>query len=101
MIAEITHVIEREKPDLVVVASGEAVRVALAVKSTGAPILMHLVDVEFQDHSGSFSELGNVPCVANSRFTAEKHRRAFGIAPEVVYPFIPPEQYKPRPQEKT
>jgi len=97
---EITYVIQREKPDLVGVASGEAVRVAQAVKSTGTPILMHLVDVEFQDHSGSFTELGKVPCVANSRFTAGKHRKAFGVDPAVIYPFIPPEKYKTQTTEE-
>jgi glycosyltransferase involved in cell wall biosynthesis len=91
---EIAYVIDREKPDLAVIASGEAVRVAQAVRSTGVPILMHLVDVEFQDHSGLFSELGDVPCVANSRFTAEKHRNAFGVTPTVIYPFIPPDRYR-------
>jgi glycosyltransferase involved in cell wall biosynthesis len=90
---EIAYVIAREQPDLVVIASGEAVRVARAVKSTGVPILMHLVDVEFKDHSGAFGELGNVPCIANSRFTAEQHRRAFGVDPLVIYPLMPREDY--------
>jgi glycosyltransferase involved in cell wall biosynthesis len=93
---EIAHVIAQEKPDLVVVASGEAVRVAQSVKTTGVPILMHLADVEFQDHSGSFADLGNVPCVANSRFTAEKHHGAFGVSPAIIHPFVPPGQYRTR-----
>lgn len=91
---EIAYVIEREKPDLAVIASGEAVRVAQAVRSTGVPILMHVVDVEFQDHSGLFTDLGDVPCVANSRFTAEKHHRAFGVTPTIIHPLILPERYR-------
>ena len=55
---------------------------------------MNLRDVEFQTHSGSFSELGNVPCVANSHFTAEKYRDAFGVDPTVIYPSIPQELYR-------
>jgi glycosyltransferase involved in cell wall biosynthesis len=91
---EIRYVIGKEKPDLIVVSSGELVHIALIAKSTGIPILISVVDVEFQDHSGSFRELGDIPCVANSRFTADKHRDAFGVNPSVIYPLMPLEEYR-------
>jgi len=91
---EIRYIIKKEKIDLVVVSSGELVRVALAAKSTGVPILVSVVDVEFQDHSGSFAELGDIPCIANSHFTADKHYHAFGVKSTVIYPFIPLEKYR-------
>lgn len=91
---EIKYVIKREKPDLVIVASGESVRIAMSVQETGVPILMFLVDVEFQDHSGPFKVLGDVACIANSNFTADKHRSAFGINPTVIYPLLVTEEYR-------
>jgi glycosyltransferase involved in cell wall biosynthesis len=38
--------------------------------------------------------LGNVPCVANSAFTAERYRTSFGVNPTVIYPFIAAAKYK-------
>jgi glycosyltransferase involved in cell wall biosynthesis len=91
---ELEYVISKEKPDLVVVASGEAVRIAKHVKNIGIPILLWLVDVEFQDHGGSLGELGVVPCIANSLFTAEKHNAEFGVSSTVIHPLIPRAIYK-------
>lgn len=85
---EIKHVINREKPDLVIISSGQMVQVAHIVQETGTPTIMWLVDVEFKDHFGDFSTLGNIPCVANSRSTADKHAKAFGVNPTVIHPFI-------------
>lgn len=92
--AEIGDVIAAENPDLVIVGSGQAARIAEIVQRVGIPLLMHFVDVEFQDHGGSIGGLGKIPCVANSRFTAKKHHEAFGVRPVVIYPFIPKELYR-------
>lgn len=89
----VTYVVRKERPDLVIVLTRESVRMALAAQTTGVPFLMHLQDVEFQHHGGSFRDLGPVSCVANSAFTAEAYRQAFGVNPAVIYPFIAPEKY--------
>src|SRR4029077_16049265 len=36
----------------------------------------------------------DIPCVANSRFTAEKYRNAYGVHPRVIYPFISADRYR-------
>jgi len=55
---------------------------------------MLLQDVEFRNHGGAFEDLGQIPCVANSNFTATKYRDAFGVLPGVIYPFIDTARYK-------
>jgi hypothetical protein len=55
---------------------------------------MQLQDVEFHQHGGSFGDLGKIPCVANSRFTAEKYRSAFGLTPTVIHPFVVAGKYR-------
>ena len=82
------HVVGEEKPDVVVVMSGQPLRMALAAKRSHIPVVMLLQNVEFHLLGGSFDELGNVVCVANSRFTAGKYRATFGISPRVIYPFV-------------
>jgi glycosyltransferase involved in cell wall biosynthesis len=84
----VEYVAKKEKPDLIVVLAVSPVRMALAAKPTGIPILMKLQDVEFALHEGDFNDLGNIVCVANSNFTAEKYRHAYGVNPAVIYPFM-------------
>ena len=92
----IAYVVRRESPDLIVVMPTEPVRMALAARSTGVPILVQLMDVEFHTHGGPFEELGSIACIANSSFTAGKYREAYGVHPTVIYPFIAPRKYKTR-----
>ena len=92
----VEYVAKREKPDLIVVLAFKPVRMALAAKRTGTPILMQLQDVDFGQHDGDFSALGGIPCIANSHFTANTYRRAYGVDPEVIYPFISLERYRTR-----
>jgi glycosyltransferase involved in cell wall biosynthesis len=90
----VEYVVRKERPDLIVVTVTQPVRMALAARKTNTPILMLLQDVEFREHGGAFEELGQVPCVANSNFTATKYRNAFGVSPSVIYPFIDAAKYK-------
>ena len=66
----------------------------MAAKRTGIPILMRLLNVERHLHGGRFEDSGDVPCVANSRFTANIYHNAYGVNPTVIYPSISPEKYK-------
>jgi glycosyltransferase involved in cell wall biosynthesis len=92
---DLGDVAKLERPDVIVVMAVEPVRMALAAKRTGIPLVMHLQDVEFQRHGGDFEDLGSeIPCVANSRFTADKYRNAYGVGPRVIYPFIAPDRYR-------
>jgi glycosyltransferase involved in cell wall biosynthesis len=91
---DVVYVAQQEKPDLIVVMASKPVRMALAAKPANIPILMKLMDVSFYDHDGDFKQLGNIPCIANSHFTADTYRKAFGVNPTVINPFIVLDKYK-------
>jgi glycosyltransferase involved in cell wall biosynthesis len=91
---QVEYVAGKEKPDLIVITSGNTVPIAQAVRRTGIPMLAQLHNVEFYSHGGEFKDIGNIPCVANSKFTAEKYRQAFGIESTVIYPFVSAEKYR-------
>jgi hypothetical protein len=80
----VAHVARHEKPDLIVVMSGDAVRIALAAKAARIPLLVQLQNVEFQLDGGNFRDLSDVPCIANSHFTADKYQRAYGFHSTVI-----------------
>jgi len=90
----VQYVAAKQKPDLIVVLAVRPVRMALAAKPTGIPVLMMLQDVEFSQHDGEFRELGKIPCIANSQFTAGKYRAAYGVDSVVIYPYIVKNNYK-------
>ena len=90
----LNFVVRKEKPDLIVVLSGLIARMGLAAKSLNIPTLLHVHDVAFYEHGGDFEGLRHLPCIANSRFTAEKYRTSYGIDPTVIYPFVAQERYK-------
>ena len=73
---------------------GQQVRMALAARPTKIPLLLNLQHVEFHDHCGSFADLGNIPCVANSQFTADRYREAYGVEPRVVHPLMDARNYR-------
>ncbi len=90
----VAYVARKERSDLIVVMATEPVRMALAAKPTKIPMVIQLMDVEFQYHGGRFEELGEIACMANSAFTADRYRQAYGVDPVVVYPVIAPEKYQ-------
>ena len=91
---EVGYVARREQPDIIVVMAMAPVRMALAARPTGLPIIMQLHDTEFECHAGDFSELRAIPCVSNSYFTADKYRNAFGVDSTVIYPIILASEYQ-------
>jgi glycosyltransferase involved in cell wall biosynthesis len=56
--------------------------------------MLHVHDVAFYEHGGEFDGLRHLPCIANSHFTAEKYRSAYGVNATVIYPFVVQERYK-------
>ena len=90
----IAQIARKHRADLIVITAHLPVQMALAAQKTGIPILMVLQDVEFEKHGGAFEELGQVACVANSNFTADRYRKAFNVTPSVVYPFISAKKYR-------
>ena len=88
------EVVQKFKPDVIIVLAREPVRMALSVQDMGIPIVMKLQDVEFSQHGGDFTELGDIPCIANSTFTAQTYHDAYGVNPIVIHPIICPDRYK-------
>jgi glycosyltransferase involved in cell wall biosynthesis len=99
-VGDIQYVSEQERPDVIVIMGGKVVPAVRAARKTGVPLLTQVHDVEFHFHAGDFSEVVDIPCVANSHFTANVYRDHFGITADVVYPFISPEKYKVSPSRE-
>ena len=53
----VEYVTHAEKPDLIVVMAMQPVRMALAARQTGVPVLMQLQDVEFENMAAIISRL--------------------------------------------
>jgi glycosyltransferase involved in cell wall biosynthesis len=85
--------VARELPDVVLVQSGESLRMAKAFQETGLPTVVYLRDVEFHELGGDPAELPGVTYLANSHFVAERFRAAFGPTPEVIRPLFQAERY--------
>jgi glycosyltransferase involved in cell wall biosynthesis len=79
---------------VIVAVGGNVVATTLAAKPSHVPVVTQVHDVVFHLHDGDFREIEGVPCVANSKFTAEKYRAAHGIDCIVVYPFMSLENYR-------
>ena len=82
-------------PDLIVVLAQKQVQMGLAAQKTGRPVFMMLQDAECKKEGGyDFASLGNVPCIANSSFTAKFYRENFNVDPGVVHPIINADLYR-------
>jgi glycosyltransferase involved in cell wall biosynthesis len=82
-------------PDVVVAQSGHCVRMAKAYQNAGANIAVYLHNVEFDtDLAGDPRELGPIPYIANSQFTALEYKEHFGLDPVVIYPLIKRAAYR-------
>ncbi|MEM7687792.1 MAG: glycosyltransferase [Pseudomonadota bacterium] len=94
IMASLEGVIRQARPDIIVVVGGKIVPVTNAARAFGIPIVTQVHDVEFQWHGGDFASIVDLPCVANSHFTARAYQSAFGLDACVIYPFIQLEQYR-------
>jgi len=90
----VEEIAAKTKPDVIVVPCGQPARMALAAKTTGIPVIMWLQDVEFGNHGGDFNALGNIPCIANSAFTADRYRQNYTVDPQVIHPVIDSNKYR-------
>ncbi|WP_435169638.1 glycosyltransferase [Falsirhodobacter sp. 1013] len=87
-------VAKAERPDVIVVMGGAVVPVAHSARRTGLPTVIQVHDVEDEWHKGDFREVVDLPVIANSKFTAEVYRTRHGANAQVIYPFMPLEDYK-------
>jgi glycosyltransferase involved in cell wall biosynthesis len=87
------------RPDVVVAQSGHCVRMAKAHQSYGARIAVYFENVEFDtDLAGDPRELGAIPFMANSQFSASRYKQTFGLDPVVIYPLIDRKAYRTKTQ---
>ena len=100
---QVAEALARERPDVVLVQSGEPLRMAQALRTAGAPTVVYLRDVEFHELGGDPASLPGLRYVANSRFVAEKFHAAYGPEPKVIRPLFRAERYVTErdPQEVT
>ena len=87
-------VAKAERPDVIVVMGGAVVPVARSARRTGLPTVIQVHDVEDEWHRGDFREVVDLPVIANSKFTADTYRQRYGAEAEVIYPFMPLDDYK-------
>jgi glycosyltransferase involved in cell wall biosynthesis len=88
------ELIDLAKPDVVVVQPRLPVRLAKAFEHTNVPVVLYIRDVEFRDHGGDMRDLSTSKFIANSKFTADRYFRAFGIESTVIPPLVNAEHYR-------
>jgi len=89
----VAEVVRREKPDVAVAQSGSILRLALAFRQAGVPAAIYLHNVEFDDHGEPMEGFRDAVFLANSRFTADRYRAAYGIHSTVINPLFQSERY--------
>ena len=90
----IRSVVKYERPDVVVITGGRIVPIVRLLRDLGVPIVLQVHDVEMEYLAGDFSEAADLPCVANSHFTAKRFDDLFGSSCTVIYPFIDWDRYR-------
>ena len=92
-ISALVETLHRYRPDVVVLHPDKAADLYDALRHEQQSTLVYLRDTEF--HRLGFMPVSapGVGFVANSRFTAEAARSAFGIEATVIPPLILPERY--------
>jgi glycosyltransferase involved in cell wall biosynthesis len=90
---QVAEALARERPDVVLVQSGEPLRMAKALTAAGARTVVYLRDVEFHELGADPADLPGITYLANSRFVAEKFRATFGPEPRVIRPLFRAERY--------
>lgn len=75
-------------PDVAVVQCHRSVAIGLSLMKFRIPLVVYLHNVEFDELAGDPRDLHGAIFIANSTFTAEAYRRAFGIEASVILPAI-------------
>lgn len=88
------EVVRNFRPDVAVVQNGNTIPIAKSLEAHGVPVVLYFRNVEFEELEGSPADLTQARFVANSQFTARRHREAFGIACAVIPPLVNPDLYR-------
>ncbi|MHB2264597.1 glycosyltransferase [Aliihoeflea sp. PC F10.4] len=82
-----------DRPDVAVVQSGQILRLAKAFREADVPLIIYLHNVEFDDHGEDMAAFKDAVFLANSQFTADRYREAYGIEASVINPLFQPDRY--------
>ncbi|MEM1428897.1 MAG: glycosyltransferase [Pseudomonadota bacterium] len=86
--------IARFRPDVVVVQTRRSAALGQAFADLGVPVVLYLRNVEFAENEGDVSAIPGARFIANSAFTAETYRNAYGIECTVIPPTIDFDHYR-------
>jgi glycosyltransferase involved in cell wall biosynthesis len=89
-----SEVVRRFRPDVAVVQNGDTMAIARSLESEGVPVVLYFRDVEFDKLGGNPADLSNALYVANSAFTARRHREAFDVTCAVIPPLVDAGRYR-------
>lgn len=91
----------RFAPDVAVLQSGRPVPLARAFADCGVPVVFYFRNAEADDLGGDPASVPGAAAIANSRFTADHHKRRHGIDSTVILPMITAERYRTRTTRET
>ncbi len=83
-----SEVVDRFRPDVAVVQSGETMKIAKSLEAAGVPVVLYFRHVEFDDLGGDPADLDGARYIANSSFTAGKYNRQFGVTSTIIPPLV-------------
>jgi glycosyltransferase involved in cell wall biosynthesis len=89
----IGEVLDRFKPDVVVVQAGQPFEIVNAVSSLEVPVVLYVRDVEFETNKEKLKINSFVKVVSNSSFTSKRFEEKFGVGSLVLPPLIDFEKY--------
>ncbi|NNL74322.1 MAG: glycosyltransferase [Silicimonas sp.] len=82
------------RPDVAVVQCHGTVPIAKGFVAADVPVVIYLRNVEFSELGGNPGALEVQHFIANSRFTAEAYRAAFGLGATVIPPTVEPARFQ-------
>lgn len=92
--ADLAKTIRRFRPDLLVIQGVWLTPMIRMALDAGQRSIVYLRDVEFRNLEEPLPCHPLLAYVANSRFTARRHREAFGIQATVIPPLVRPERFR-------
>lgn len=88
------EVASRFRPDVVVVQAHSTGTIGYAFRDAGQKVLFSFQDNEFHKLGRDLADFGPITAVANSRFTADAYRRAYGATCTTIHPLIDGDLYR-------
>ena len=89
------------RPDVVIVQRGKIRHLAEALCALDVPVLVYLHNAEFDAMSDGYPSDNRILYIANSTFTANAFRQAFGLPALVLPPLVDPARYRTESRRET